>query len=518
MPVSTRKPRIRGEVKELQLLFEVSRALDTSMDLRDVVGPVLKLLHDHLGLTRGTLSLLNRQTGEIFVEAAHGLSASQVQRGMYKPGEGVTGRVIQTGKAAVIPRLSEDPLFLDRTQARKNLSKDDISFICVPIKLGNEVLGALSVDRPVADEVALDEDVRLVSIIASMIAQAVRLRQSAQEERERLLQDNLRLQDELKERFKPANIIGNSRAMQAVYDMIAQVSRSDTTVLIRGESGTGKELVANAIHYNSMRAGKPFIKVNCAALPETILESELFGHEKGAFTGASDRRIGRFEKAHTGTLFLDEVGEIDTHIQTKLLRVLQEGEIERVGGAETIKVDVRIVAATNRDLRDAIDKGRFREDFYYRLNVFSIEVQPLRNRRDDIPVLVDHFVRKFSIEMGREIAELDDDVFGIFLHYPWPGNVRELENVIERALVLAEDNRITRDVLPAELLVEADQAPPPPVESKAAESLIERKDRLEMELIKGALDRFRWNKTKAAEHLGLKRTTLQYKIKKYGLE
>jgi len=313
-------------------------------------------------------------------------------------------------------------------------------------------------------------------------------------------------------------MVGGSTHTKQLVKMIAKIAPSNSAVLIRGESGVGKELVARAIHDASPRRDRPFVALNCAALAPGILESELFGHEKGAFTGASDRRIGRFEKAHTGTLFLDEVGEIDTHIQTKLLRVLQEGEIERVGGAETIKVDVRIVAATNRDLRDAIDKGRFREDFYYRLNVFSIEVQPLRNRRDDIPVLVDHFVRKFSIEMGREIAELDDDVFGIFLHYPWPGNVRELENVIERALVLAEDNRITRDVLPAELLVEADQAPPPPVESKAAESLIERKDRLEMELIKGALDRFRWNKTKAAEHLGLKRTTLQYKIKKYGLE
>ncbi len=441
MPVSTRKPRIRGDVKELQLLFEVSRALDTSMDLRDVVGPVLKLLHDHLGLIRGTLSLVNRQTGEIFVEAAHGLSASQVQRGLYKPGEGVTGRVIQTGKPAVIPRLSEDPLFLDRTQARRNLSKDDISFICVPIKLGNEVLGALSVDRPVADGVSLDEDVRLVSIIASMIAQAVRLRQSAQEERERLLQDNLRLQDELKERFKPANIIGNSRAMQAVYDMIAQVSRSDTTVLIRGESGTGKELVANAIHYNSMRAGKPFIKVNCAALPETILESELFGHEKGAFTGALAQRKGRFELADGGTIFLDEVGDFTPATQIKLLRVLQEREFERVGGTGTIKVDVRVIAATNRNLEELISEDTFRQDLYYRLNVFPIHIPPLHERRSDILLLADHFVEKYSRINHKNIRRISTPAIDMLMAYHWPGNVRELENCVERAVLLSQEGR-----------------------------------------------------------------------------
>lgn len=316
-------------------------------------------------------------------------------------------------------------------------------------------------------------------------------------------------------------MVGGSPHTKQLMKMIAKIAPSNSAVLIKGESGVGKELVARAIHDASPRRDRPFVALNCAALAPGILESELFGHEKGAFTGASERRIGRFEKAHTGTLFLDEVGEIDPQIQTKLLRVLQEGEIERVGGTATIKVDVRIVAATNRDLREAIAKGQFREDFYYRLNVFSIEVEPLRNRRDDIPMLVDHFVRKFSLEMGKEIAEIDGEVFGIFLHYPWPGNVRELENVIERALVLSEDNQITREVLPQELLdaqVPVEFVPSRPPVAPAAESLVERKESLEIDLIRGALDKFHWNKTKAAEHLGLKRTTLQYKIKKYGLE
>ncbi len=294
MATRQQQPRIKREVRELLLLFEVSQSLDRSMDLRDVVGPVLESMADNMGMVRGTLTLLNRETGEIFIEAAHGLSESQMERGKYRPGEGVTGKVIKTGRPAVVPQISIEPLFLDRTGARKGLSKADISFICVPIKLENEVIGALSADRLFEDGVAFEEDVRLLSIIASMIAQAVRLRRSAQEERHRLLEENLRLQDQLKERFRPSNIIGNSKGMQTVYDLIAQVSRSDTTVLIRGESGTGKELVAHAIHFNSLRAANPFIKVNCGALPESVVESELFGHEKGAFTGAIATRQRAF--------------------------------------------------------------------------------------------------------------------------------------------------------------------------------------------------------------------------------
>jgi len=313
-------------------------------------------------------------------------------------------------------------------------------------------------------------------------------------------------------------IVGTSVQTKNLLKMIQRIGPSKSAVLITGPTGTGKELVARAIHDSSPRRDRPFVALNCSALAPGVLESELFGHEKGAFTGATDRRIGRFEKAHTGTLFLDEVGEIDPGIQTKLLRVLQSGEFERVGGAQTIKVDVRIVAATNRDLLEAIQKGLFREDFYYRLKVFSLNMEPLKNRRDDIPALIDHFLRKFSLEMGKEITGVDDDVIDFFLRYSWPGNVRELENILERAVVLAENSVITRNELPQELLFTPAESRPEPVPAPDTASLIERTDQLELELIKGALERFHWNKTKAAEHLGLKRTTLQYKIKKYGLE
>ena len=313
-------------------------------------------------------------------------------------------------------------------------------------------------------------------------------------------------------------IVGYSKETKQLLKMIQKIGPSRSSVLITGPSGTGKELVARAVHDASPRKDLPFVALNCAALAPGVLESELFGHEKGAFTGAHTQRQGRFERAHTGTLFLDEVGEIDANIQTKLLRVLQEGEFERVGGNQSVRVDTRIIAATNRDLREAIQTGSFREDFYYRLNVFSLRVEPLRARPDDIPALIDHFLKKFSFELGKDVTAVEDDVMSFFMRYPWPGNVRELENVLERAVVLAEGATITREVIPPDMFFMQEELGPDPDALPDTASLVERTDHLESEMIAAALDRFHWNKTKAADHLGLKRTTLQYKIKKYGLK
>ncbi len=506
------QPKLRREVLELSLLLEISQTLERSMDLRDVLGPALEAMARHMGMLRGTITLLNRDTGEISIEAAYGLSAVQRRRGRYKLGEGVTGKVVATGQPAIVPRVSEEPQFLDRTGVRKGLRKEDISFFCVPIKLENETIGALSATRLFAEDISFGEDVRLLRIIASMISQAVRLRRAAHEERQRLLEESERLRAELKERFRPSNIIGRSKAMQAVYDLIAQVAKSDTTVLLRGESGVGKELVAHAIHYNSRRADKPFVKVSSAALPETIIESELFGHEKGSFTGAIAQRRGRFELASGGTLFLDEIGDLSPATQIRLLRVLQEKEFERVGGTETIKTDVRIIAATNRDLETLIEEGRFRQDLYYRLNVFPIHVPPLRDRKTDIMLLADHFVEKYSRAHGKNVRRISTPAIDMLMSYHWPGNVRELENCIERAVLLSADEVIHGHHLPPTLQTAEATGTVPPSDLQAALDGVER------EMILDALKSSRGNMAKAARGLGISERLMGLRIRKHGIE
>ena len=497
---------------EFSLLFEVSQTLDSSLDLREVLGPVLKIIARHKGILRGSLTLLNRDTGEISIEAAYGLSPSQQRKGRYRIGEGVIGQVFQTGRPAVIPRVSEEPRFLNRTGAIAKAEGSDISYLSVPIKLENRVVGALSIDVPYQEEISLQDEVRLLSIVGSLISQAVKLRQKAQEERRQLIEENLRLHEELKDRFRPSNLIGNSGAMQAVYDLIAQVSGSDATVLIRGESGTGKELVAHAIHYSSRRAAKPFIKVNCAALPETVIESELFGHEKGAFTGAVSARKGRFELADGGTLFLDEVGDLSTGLQIKLLRVLQEREFERVGGASTLKVDVRLIAATNVELEKLIASGRFRQDLYYRLNVFPIHIPPLRERKTDILQLADFFVEKYGRANQKQVRRISTPAIDMLMSYHWPGNVRELENCVERAVLLSEDDVIHGHHLPPSL--QTAEASGTVFRGRLASNLAG----VERELILEALKSCRGNMATAAKALGVSERIMGLRVRKYGID
>jgi Nif-specific regulatory protein len=512
MGAADNRPEIRREINELSLLFEISQILESTMDLRDVVRPVLKTISTYTGTVRGVISLLNRKTGEISIEEAVGLSSNQQKRGRYRLGEGITGKVVQSGRPAIIPRISDEPLFLDKTRAREHIDWDDISFLCVPIKIGNDVIGTLSVDRLFSDEATLEEDLRLFSVIASMISQAVKIRQHAQEEKQKLLEENIRLQEELKHRYHPTNIIGNSNEMQEVYNLIRQVAESETTVLLRGESGTGKELVAHAIHYASGRSHRPFIKVNCAALPETIIESELFGHEKGAFTGALHQRKGRFELAHGGTLFLDEIGDLSMTTQIKMLRVLQEKEFERVGGVETIKTDVRIVAATNRNLEELISQSRYREDLYYRLNVFPIHIPPLRERKTDILLLADHFIEKYGKSTGKNVRRVSTPAIDMLMAYHWPGNVRELENCIERAVVMSNDDVIHGHHLPPTLQTAEASG------TTLRETLDEVLDSIEREMLIEALKSSRGNMARAARLLGISERRMGLRINKHGID
>ena len=507
-PSATHKQGLRREITEINLLFEISRTLDMSMDLKDVLGPVLEQMARHMSMLRGTITILDRKTGEIFIDEAYGLSESQKERGRYKIGEGVTGMVVRTGKPAVVPRISREPLFLDRTGARTGPQKEDISFICVPILLESDVIGTLSADRLFDEAVSYDEDIRLLSIIASMIAQAVTLRQTAQE----IIEENIRLKEELKDRYRPANIIGNSGAMREVYQYIAQVARTSTTVLIRGESGTGKELVAHAIHAESDRSDNPFIKVNCGALPEGVIESELFGHEKGAFTGADQTKKGRFELAHGGAIFLDEVGDLSPAVQIKLLRVIQEREFERVGGMKTISTDVRVIAATHRDLEALIARDRFREDLYFRLNVFPIHLPPLRERPVDILQLADHFVEKYSGKHHKRIRRISTPAIDMMMAYHWPGNVRELENTIERAVLLSSDGVIHGRNLPPTLqTAEASGTQPRGGLTQAVHAF-------ERDMILDALKSARGNRAEAARILGISERLMGLRVAAYGID
>ena len=332
-------------------------------------------------------------------------------------------------------------------------------------------------------------------------------------ERSNLIRENRELRAQLQERYTLDNIVYGSPKMEEVMGLVARVAPSHATILIRGESGTGKELVANAIHYASPRSGKPLVKVSCSAIPETLLESELFGHEKGAFTGATQRRIGRFEEADSGTIFLDEIGDLSPAIQVKLLRILQDKEFQRLGLNLTLKTDVRVIAATHRNLEEAMKSGNFREDLYYRLNVISIHLPPLRDRRGDIPLLIDYFLKKYSKENQKPISDISKEVRALLLRYPFPGNVRELENLIERAVVLCREEMITTQDLPFHLREEKSEKEwgfP-----KKEKSLPESLEEVERDLIIKALHQHHGIQTKAAESLGISERVLRYKMKKY---
>src|SRR2546423_6149561 len=514
MPIFPARQSIAGqtsEIKKLSTLLEVSQALSGTLNLKAAIHRVLEILEQQHGMIRSAVMLLNEAASELTMEAANAITADG-QRQRYRLGEGIMGRVVESGKAIVVPQVSREPLFLHRAAPRRDLSRQELSFIAVPITLNRKAVGAIGVDLKFKKDRDYDRTVRFLRVVASMIAQALKMQRSVEGERQRLLDENIHLRQELRERYDFTNIIGNSGPMRPVYEQVAQVAPTNTTVLIRGESGTGKELIAHSIHYNSPRSRKPFIKVSVAALPDTLIESELFGYEKGAFTGAQSRKKGRFELAEGGTLFLDEIGDLNLSTQVKLLRALQEREFERLGGIETIKVNVRLIAATNKDLEKAISESTFREDLYYRLNVFTIFVPPLRERKSDVLQLADHFLEKFSREHNKHIKRISTPAIDMLTAYHWPGNVRELENTVERSVLVCDGQVIHGHHLPPTLQTASESGTVTRLSLDAAVGAYEK------DLIQDVLKTARGNRARAAKLLDTTERIIGYKVKKYGID
>lgn len=498
------------EEPSLQTLLEVSQALSSTHEVERGQLQTLEILERTMGAVQASLSLFDEASGMISVQAAIGLD-ERARAARCRPGEGVVGRVIETGMPIVVPRVRGEPLHLDRA-VLVSADEPERSYICVPLVTGERPVGALGVLLPHERDRDLQGEAKLLRIVAAIMAQRIRVHQLMESERQRLLDENAHLRLSLRERYDYANIIGKSGPMRLVYEQISQVAGTGTTVLIRGESGTGKELIAHAIHYNSPRAKKPFIKVNCAALPETLIESELFGHERGAFTGAQTLKKGRFELAEGGTLFLDEIGDLSFATQVKLLRVLQEREFERLGGTDTIKANVRVLTATNKDIERAIAEGAFREDLYYRLNVFSVFVPPLRERSADIMLLADHFVAKYAMDHGKSIKRISTSAIDMLMRYHWPGNVRELENTVERAVLVCDGSVIHAHHLPPTLQTAEASG------TGISVALADAVGKYEQSLIEDALKSARGNRAKAARLLQTTERILSYKVEKYGID
>jgi Nif-specific regulatory protein len=498
------------ESRRLSTLLEISQALSGTLNLRSGLHRVLEVLAKHHGTVRGLITLLH-DNGELHVEASDGLDAPS-HSVRYRVGEGIIGKVVESGRPVVVPRVSKEPTFLNRASKRPELPKEELSFICVPILINRRAVGALGVDLRFNPDRDYDRYVKFLGVAASSIAQALKIQRLIEEDKKRLVDENTHLRQELKERYDFSTIIGTSGPVRQMYEQMAQVASTNTTVLIRGESGTGKELIAHSIHYNSPRANKPFVKVSCAALPDSLIESELFGYERGAFTGAEQRKKGRFELAEGGTLFLDEIGDINLNTQVKLLRVLQEREFERLGSTETVKVNVRLLAATNKDMERAIAAGTFREDLYYRLNVFTIFVPPLRERKADLLLLVDHFLEKFSREHHKSIKRISTPAIDMLMSYHWPGNVRELENTLERAVLMCDGQVVHGHHLPPSLqTAEASN-------TVTRVSLSDAVAGFEKDLIQDALKTTRGNRAKAARLLDTTERVLNYKVRKYAID
>jgi Nif-specific regulatory protein len=497
-------------MQELDFLYETALLISNHQELEQSLAKSLLVLKQNLHLDNCAIYTLEDDVLHIF--ASVNFNKQQKFIAEYKLGEGATGLAAKSKEPIVIENVHNNMLFLNKSGHR---NRDTISYVAVPMMIENEVVGVVGANLTKFTTIDFEESIRILTIASTLYAQAISSHILVQKEKERL--EELKLYYKMEWDAKVHNfgdIIGDSPKMKQVFGVIERIAQSNVTILVRGETGTGKELVAAAIHKRSKRANEPFIKLNCAAISDTLIESELFGHEKGAFTDAKEMRKGRFELADGGTLFLDEIGDISSSAQVKLLRVLQEREFERVGGAKTIKVNVRLVAATNRNLEEMVKKGEFREDLYYRLNVIPIDLPPLRERGEDIKQLVNFFLER-SMKNHKKRVLITDEAMDKLMAYPWPGNVRELENTIERIVLMGDEAGISAGEM--QLLLPAlksekllDVCKSIAVENKTL-------DELEQEAIENAMEQCEGNSTEAAKMLGITVRQIKYKLEKYGI-
>lgn len=537
-------PPTDWHAQELLLMREVMKLVGRSLAPAFVLREMLHLMSELLGLNRGRMVLADEAAPgaerTASVRHAYGLTAEEAARGVFRWGEGITGRVLASGLPSIVQDVDAEPLFLFRTVARADLPSQTVAYLALPIELNGVTIGVLGCHRIRSRQRHLSDDMAVLRILATLAGQLLQLEQLVAEERRQLTARNEALERALESASARYGLIGRSPALLQALSELERVSQSQATVLLLGESGTGKELFARAVHLASGRREQPFVKVNCSAIPDTLFESELFGHERGAFTGAHSARPGWFEQAHGGTIFLDEIGELPLALQAKLLRTLQEGTLVRLGGQREIRIDIRLVAATNRDLAQEASAGRFRQDLYYRLNVIPIRLPSLRERREDIHALALHFASRANQAHQRNV-HLAADALEALEGLDWPGNIRELGNAIERLVLLADDGVVhAADLaryLPEHLGAHAPAAMAPPPHRPGAPPFTsparapraggspppplvrpyQSADSHDADTLQDALTRHGGNQSRAAQSLGLTLRQFGYRLKKAGL-
>lgn len=504
----------------LDVLLETSQIIGDSLAIEDTVKAILHLLSSNLHLHRGRVILPDPESGKLRIRFALQLSQAECERASYSIGEGITGQVMATGQIALIPDVSSEPMYLARITNIRSLQDQRLAYIAVPILQNNSPIGVLAVEAGKPIQSDFQQELHVLKIIAAMIGQLARISGLVHKKTQQLLKQTTEHKEEHPKPGMVYGILGESVELRKSIKMALKAAESDASVLLEGESGSGKERFARMIHLAGPRRDQPFVCINCAAIPTNLLETELFGHEKGSFTGATSSRPGKLELADGGTLFLDEIGDMGLDLQAKLLRVLQDKVVQRIGGQKEFQVDTRIITATNQRLKDAVGQGNFRMDLYYRINVIRIKLPPLRARQSDIRLLASYFMIRENQRHGRNVV-LGSDAQKALENYSWPGNVRQLENIIVRLVIMSEKQNITAREIEV-ILAEDDQISIPTFMDNPALIDIdsntgrpyERVNTNERHSIIQALDSTRGNKTAAAGKLGLSPRQLYYRMQK----